>query len=141
EEERGAPDGRAPFSDLWGRLGLLHADVEEGFSADQALLSAIMSSSKVAGDERVEVRAADGSTVVATRPGLLLSDVSHADVLQAERLTTREAPAAAIERYGRRAVWGGGSVLAASGLFVAGELAKGPDGVPRWHNLLYLPDL
>jgi len=130
---------RAPFADICRRIGLLHINVDEGTCADQAFLSAMMSTQKVVVEERVEPRQ-DTAPLLATPPdapvcGPMLSEVSLSDVEQAAKVVSAEAPVEAIERLGWRARAGGLSVLGAGALFMVGESAKDPDGVPRWKNL------
>jgi len=130
---------RAPFADICGRLGLLHVNADDGTCSDQAFLSAVTSTEKVVLDERVEPRQ-DAAPLLAVPPGSpvpgpMLSEVSLSDVEQAARMVSAEAPAEAVERIGWRARAGGLSVLGAGALFMVGESAKDPDGIPRWKNL------
>jgi len=130
---------QAPFSTLCGRLQLLYIDQQNGTCSDQALLDALLASSKVAVSERVEprddvvedLRIPPGAPV----PGPMLADVTRADAEQLAKSASKVPPGIAIDTIGRRALFGGASVLAAGGLFAIGESARDADGAVRWINL------
>uniref|UniRef100_A0A7S0FK08 Uncharacterized protein n=1 Tax=Pyrodinium bahamense TaxID=73915 RepID=A0A7S0FK08_9DINO len=130
---------RASFADICGRLRLLHVNLDAGTCSDQAFLEALMSTQKLVVEERAEPRE-DTTPLLATPPGAstpgpMLSEVMLSDVEQVARVVSTEPPAEAVEKIGWRARAGGMSVVGAGVLFVVGESAKDPDGVPRWKNL------
>lgn len=125
-------DDRASFGDLCTRLRLVDIDLTAGTCSDPSLLDALVTSAKVATDERAEVHCSE------VPPGPMLSEVTLAEVAQAESGAPTNAPADAIARLGWRAQLGGVSVLGAGILFGVGEASRDPDGVARWTNLFRL---
>jgi len=126
----------APFSDICGRVNLLHFDLEERNCLDHAFLAALLASGKRIVDERIEPRS-DATPLLADPPvqGPMLSEIEVSDIEQAAKSVSKDAPADVVSKIGRRARLGGLSVFGAGVFFAIGESAKGPDGVPRWGNL------
>lgn len=127
----------APFSDICGRLHLLHFQLDqEGTCYDHAFLTAVLESDKRIVDERIEPRS--DATPLLTEPpvqGPMLSEIEVSDIEQVANSVSKDAPADVVSKLGRRARMGGLSVFGAGLLFAIGESAKDPDGVPRWGNL------
>ncbi|CAE8593485.1 unnamed protein product [Polarella glacialis] len=130
---------KASFADLCGNLRLLDINVDAGTCHDHALVTALMTSSKIPVDERAEARADVGPSLAVPdgdpAPGVMLSEVLKSDADKASQMASGEPPAEAIEQIGRRSLVGGLSVLAGGLLFVGGERARDADGVARWNNL------
>eukprot|EP00930_Biecheleria_cincta_P040976 TRINITY_DN28059_c0_g1_i1.p1 TRINITY_DN28059_c0_g1~~TRINITY_DN28059_c0_g1_i1.p1 ORF type:complete len:370 (+),score=91.77 TRINITY_DN28059_c0_g1_i1:25-1134(+) len=130
---------RASFADICKELRLLDIDEEEGMCHEQALVAALKSSGKILVDERAEPRSdvffflsvPQGMPAL----GIMLSEVSKADVVKAGKVAKSESVADAIESIGRRAFSGGACVLAGGFLFILGEQARDADGVARWNRL------
>lgn len=131
----------ASFGELCGEgpLQLLHVDLEAGDSPDHALLAALLCTPKAVVDERAEWREDLAAPLRPASsepppPGPMLAEVSREEL--AEASTSNKTPTGqAIEAIGRRAFFGGLSVLGAGGLFAVGESARDPDGAARWDNL------
>jgi len=132
----GATEGEASempatFTDLAKRLGLLHMEVENGTSPDQALLAAIVASPKIVVDERVELLPDSMASRVA-----MLGDFTRGDVEKALKTTSSsESPEATLTKLGKRARLGGVSLVLAGVLFILGENARDEYGVARYRNL------
>merc|ERR1712167_315703 len=86
-----APDDRAAFGDVCTTMRLLHVDSDDGIISDQSFLNAILSSPKVAADERVESLRGDVGT------GPMLSELYHEDVAKTEKATSFEVPATTMQ--------------------------------------------
>lgn len=137
----GGPVRRATFGDLCDRLNLLSVDLNNGSCNDQAMLDALLTANKVVVDESLDANPAAGTALAgAGARELLFSEMTSADVEEASKKASKGEPAAAIKKLGRDALIGGASVLVAGGVFLLGESARDPDGVPRWNNLPQLPN-
>jgi hypothetical protein len=134
----------ASFSDVV-RSRIVHVDLDNGECADIALLTAILETSKVAGDERAQWNpdAADPLQAPpdAPAPQLVFSDFTKAELEEATASASEEPPWKSISKLGSRALYGGVSVFVTGGLFALGESARDPDGIARWSNLPRPPQL
>eukprot|EP00929_Paragymnodinium_shiwhaense_P038412 TRINITY_DN2028_c3_g1_i2.p1 TRINITY_DN2028_c3_g1~~TRINITY_DN2028_c3_g1_i2.p1 ORF type:complete len:362 (-),score=80.44 TRINITY_DN2028_c3_g1_i2:403-1488(-) len=132
-----ADDDRAAFGDICTRSRLIDIDADAGACADRSLLDAVMMTAKVAAEERVESRRDDIST------GIMLSEVTTAEIDEVGSVAAHVAPPHAMRVLGLRARNGGMSIFAAAVLFAVGESARDEDGVARFNNLpnLQLPGL
>eukprot|EP00971_Amphidinium_carterae_P283388 5626092-Amphidinium_carterae.1 len=129
----------ASFSDVLNRLRLLHVDIENGTSADAALLKALTESTKVAAEERALNRTDVGPWLrvpdgVEPQP-LLLTETRQEDVERVGSTPTDTAPSIVIEKIGNTALYAGCGIFVTGMICLAGEKAKDEDGVPRWINL------
>lgn len=130
---------KASFADVCKELRLLDIDEGEGMCHEHALVAALRSSGKILVDERAEPRSDVGVLLSVPQGmpalGIMLSEVSKADVVKAAKVAKSESVADAIDSIGRRALRGGACVLAGGCLFMLGEGARDADGVARWNKL------